>query len=245
MKKLLGFTLAEVLITLGVIGVVAAMTIPNLVSRIQERVWLSQFNKVTSSIQNAYKLIYDEYGPTSNWELNDVGYDMASIDKVVSLFSPYIPQMANEIQQKDYWAYVAHNLQGKKESYVHKNNFKGYYLMDGSVVFITIVSTAVAPESVANGPFVQMTIDINGLKTGPNVMGKDIFQIYLGRNKPILTGYPLWWVNRGHCSVKNPSGGWTSGGACASWVLKNRNMDYLHREITVEEWNQVNQWNDN
>ena len=105
MRKLLGFTLAEVLITLGVIGVVAAMTIPNLVSRIQERVWLSQFNKVTSSVQNAYKLIYDEYGPTSNWELNDVGYDMASIDKVVSLFSPYIPNHHSNSQHHRYYLY--------------------------------------------------------------------------------------------------------------------------------------------
>lgn len=35
MKK--GFTLAEVLITLGIIGVVAAMTIPTLVSKSQQR----------------------------------------------------------------------------------------------------------------------------------------------------------------------------------------------------------------
>lgn len=32
MKKKLAFTLAEVLITLGIIGVVAAMTIPNLIA---------------------------------------------------------------------------------------------------------------------------------------------------------------------------------------------------------------------
>ena len=35
--KLRGFTLAETLITLGIIGVVAAMTIPVLVSNYQER----------------------------------------------------------------------------------------------------------------------------------------------------------------------------------------------------------------
>ena len=38
----LGFTLAEVLITLGIIGVVVAMTLPTLIARHQEKV-LSQF----------------------------------------------------------------------------------------------------------------------------------------------------------------------------------------------------------
>ena len=245
MKKIFGFTLAEILITLGIIGVVAVLTIPTIITRIQERVWISQFNKVTASIQNAYKLIYEDYGPTSNWDLKDVYYDESSIDKVVSLFSMYIPQMSNKIQVRDISRYIPHNLQGSKESSVqYQKYFKGYYLMDGSVVFITIVSSAVDLGPAANGPFVQMTIDINGLKTGPNVIGKDIFLIYLGRNKPILTGYPLWWVNKGHCSVKNPSGGWTSGGACANWVLKMRNMDYLHRDLSAEEWSRVMQWND-
>lgn len=37
LKKVFGFTLAEVLITLGVIGVVAAMTIPTLMTNLQNR----------------------------------------------------------------------------------------------------------------------------------------------------------------------------------------------------------------
>lgn len=44
MKKT-GFTLAEVLITLGVIGVVAGMTIPVLMNYFQEQALLTQFNK--------------------------------------------------------------------------------------------------------------------------------------------------------------------------------------------------------
>ncbi len=37
MKKNLGFTLAEVLLTLGIIGVVAAMTIPMLITNYQKK----------------------------------------------------------------------------------------------------------------------------------------------------------------------------------------------------------------
>lgn len=48
------FTLAEVLITLGIIGVVAAMTIPVLMNYYQEQALLTQFNKAYSTISQAY-----------------------------------------------------------------------------------------------------------------------------------------------------------------------------------------------
>lgn len=50
-----GFTLAEVLITLGIIGVVAAMTLPMLVQNYQKNVLKSQFKKAYSVIQEAWK----------------------------------------------------------------------------------------------------------------------------------------------------------------------------------------------
>lgn len=42
MIKKLGFTLAEVLITLGIIGIVAILTVPNLIKDHQEQSWLTQ-----------------------------------------------------------------------------------------------------------------------------------------------------------------------------------------------------------
>lgn len=51
-----GFTLAEVLITLGVIGVVAAMTLPTLVGKYQEKVLVTQVKKTYSELQNALKM---------------------------------------------------------------------------------------------------------------------------------------------------------------------------------------------
>jgi len=48
-----GFTLAEVLITLGIIGVVAAMTIPTLMMNYQKQVWESKLKKAYSVATNA------------------------------------------------------------------------------------------------------------------------------------------------------------------------------------------------
>lgn len=53
MKKKLGFTLAEVLITLGIIGVVAAMTIPTLMTQTNGAEFRSGFKKALSSLNQA------------------------------------------------------------------------------------------------------------------------------------------------------------------------------------------------
>lgn len=45
-----GFTLAEVLITLGIIGVVVAMTMPVLLSKYREKVYLTQLKKMSAIV---------------------------------------------------------------------------------------------------------------------------------------------------------------------------------------------------
>ena len=54
------FTLAEVLITLGIIGVVAAMTIPTLMSKIQWLVLKQQFKESYSKMNHALQLVYEK-----------------------------------------------------------------------------------------------------------------------------------------------------------------------------------------
>ena len=51
-----GFTLAEVLITLGIIGVVAAMTIPTLIANTNGAKYRSQYKKTLSSLNQAVKM---------------------------------------------------------------------------------------------------------------------------------------------------------------------------------------------
>lgn len=54
-KVKFGFTLAEVLITLGIIGIVAAMTIPTLISKNQKRVIEAKLKEDYSIIQQVIK----------------------------------------------------------------------------------------------------------------------------------------------------------------------------------------------
>ena len=54
------FTLAEVLITLGIIGVIAAITIPTIVNHYKEKVTITKLKKLNSTFQNAVNLMRQE-----------------------------------------------------------------------------------------------------------------------------------------------------------------------------------------
>ena len=60
LKKKSAFTLAEVLITLGIIGVVAAFVLPAFVKSYQERQYAVMWKKKYSEIARIYNLVKDE-----------------------------------------------------------------------------------------------------------------------------------------------------------------------------------------
>ena len=53
-KARLGFTLAEVLVTLGIIGVVSAMTVPTLMQNHQRKTYVTHLHKVYNELQQAF-----------------------------------------------------------------------------------------------------------------------------------------------------------------------------------------------
>ena len=68
MKKNFGFTLAEVLITLTIIGVIAVLTIPNLMQKWQDQHTVSAVKEAYAILDNAFKMaIREEGAPVTDW----------------------------------------------------------------------------------------------------------------------------------------------------------------------------------
>ena len=65
--KKTGFTLAEVLITLSIIGVVAALTIPTLIQRTGDEEMVSKLGKAYSTLSQATESIMTEQGSVTSW----------------------------------------------------------------------------------------------------------------------------------------------------------------------------------
>ena len=62
MKKKNAFTLAEVLITLSIIGIVAALTLPTLIQKNQDKELISRTKKVYSELTNALLMAQQDLG---------------------------------------------------------------------------------------------------------------------------------------------------------------------------------------
>ena len=86
------FTLAEVLITLGIIGVVSAMTIPTLMANHRKKVVETKLEKIYSVMNQAINLTNAEYGDVTNWII-DCGSSSSptcSINEVENWFNSTI-----------------------------------------------------------------------------------------------------------------------------------------------------------
>lgn len=71
MRYKFGFTLAEVLITLGIIGIVAALTLPALIQKNHVTTVETRLKKFYSSINQAIQMAEVKYGDKQNWTPKD------------------------------------------------------------------------------------------------------------------------------------------------------------------------------
>ena len=163
-KAKFGFTLAEVLITLGIIGVVAALTIPGLINNYKAARLKSQFLKSYSTIQQVFKRMQDD----------EISVDPSSYSDGQSFYKEFVKylQGATLCKHGQSLCYYSYQSQGQ----VYKGiNFERLddgqiYLADGSLLMF---------ENQKNSSLVWVTVDLNGIKNPPNIEGYDTFTFQL------------------------------------------------------------------
>ena len=99
MKRLRGFTLAEVLITLAIIGVVAAISIPSVISNSQQQEFKTGLRKAVSVLNSAITMNMAIDGESPYDNANTFGYfakHMSIIKSTTNLKSIYYMNEGNE-----------------------------------------------------------------------------------------------------------------------------------------------------
>lgn len=198
-KRVFAFTLAETLIVMGVIGVVAALTLPNLNQSTNNKEKVTKVKKIYSNLDDAYGRAVAVYGPINEWKCTE-----GNAGKLADRFIEFMKL------SKDC---------GNSPSTCFKNGSNGndyryIVLADGSSLKFDL--------DCSSGSFnyAIFNVDINGSNKGNSEQGRDLFDFYINDysySTPVL-------VPEG---VDNTISCFSNHRLCTHWVIQNGNMDYL------------------
>ena len=227
MKK--AFTLAEVLITLGIIGVVAAMTLPTLIQQHQKQVYVNGLKKAISVSQNMLKQMQadEQAADIGNTSLftngihfyNDPGNEDAYGN--LSVFQQIIPkylkvvkicrsQDCNIVYKRAYFDLRTHKLTFTGSMFIDgmtgdSVRFTGFYLADGSILYMG-PHDILTQQSSTHEPGIAFFVDVNGEK-GPNTQCRDLFDFRIDSKGKL--GNPFYsWGFYDSCTLYLMSNGW-------------------------------------
>lgn len=218
--KKTAFTLAEVLITLGIIGVVAAMTMPSLIQNYQEKATVTKLKKCYSLVSQAYVSILNDEGGSDTLQAGD---DLEMMEK----FGKYLKYQKTCGRNKGCFPNVTYKSvtgNGYSKWEDDTTDRSRAILTDGTLIMFN--KSAMWGGNEGNYLYAQIYVDINGFK-GPNQLGRDFFYFYINPEKIVPAGAKaLEEKNEDQKFTKNCIQ--QNGYACAAWVIYNENMDYLH-----------------
>ena len=166
MRQLKAFTLAEVLITLAIIGVVAALTVPALMQSYKKKEYSTKLKKFYSVMQQAIELSTVQNGDVETWTQKEF-IDSTDLDENEK-------EEARLTNAKDGFEFVQkYILPYMKYVKIEENQpvtlpsgvllkLSKIYLNDGSSFYMK------------NGACIDIIYDVNGDK-GPNTIGYDMY----------------------------------------------------------------------
>ena len=181
-KSFIAFTLAEVLITLGIVGIVAVLTVPTLVKNYQRIVLESQFRKAVAVLNEAVKLwqlnednIWETYYDNTDKKgqalrTSFVKYLKGDIVEAPRELKPYYTSTKNSTQQMHYCpaSCCAHPLASNRMIETYDGIMYGVCARDNQLNFY---------------------FDINGYDKGPNKWGIDLFDLDYNKDNKLYNYY--------------------------------------------------------
>ena len=239
-RSFVAFTLAETLIVMGIIGIVSALTLPNLNSSTGEKEKVAKVKKIYQNLTDAFDRAQAVYGSYDTWFTQDTT-DEAMHKRFAERMTEFMkvskscgttPEncFANIIK-------ISGSSKDVSKGLISSPTFTGsynYILADGTSVsmgtmgFLSNSVNSFCDTSYfhGNNACAAIVVDIDGRK-GANEYGKDIFvfTIYDVGNQYVL--YPNFGDPNQQGDFDFTQGSGDIGFLGSLWIIKNDNMDYL------------------
>lgn len=212
MKRKKAFTMAEVLITLGILGIVIAMTLPTVINNARNKELETRFKQAYSQIYQAVLLTANE--DPQLWQTycggvtkhSEIFFEKFSEKfQTVNIYDPNIVKKRNLklLGYEQEYFYIPER--GKKNFNPGGYNAGAFVTKNGMIIF----------NSGCWWRALDFVVDTNGLK-GPNKFGYDVFYFQISKNDQLLPSSinssfsTEYSQNMGCCSFT----GETSGAYC-------------------------------
>ncbi len=225
------FTLAEVLITLAIVGVVAALTLPNLIANYQEKVTVNKLERMYSILSQANTManLHEDILPETtgnSWE--------DSSNAVFNRFKAHL-KIAKDCGFEDgcFPNVTYKKFNGSDALNFITNRIPRYMvrLNDGSAIAFVGYAYAMSPgyDQVAAEfrGFGGAYYDVNG-DGAPNQFGVDIFQFNFNKYGIVPYNELAKLENTDYLDDC-----YTNGYYCSTWVLQHKNLNYRRCDKTV------------
>ncbi len=190
-SKFLAFTLAEVLIVLGIIGIIAEMTIPTLMQGVKNREFISKMQKEYSVLSQAYSQLESDNGGNIVYALSDAN-SHAGLKNVFKTKLSYVKECDDNGYKtaSNYGVCFPKQVESKFLNgkfmpagwsfYFNTNVPAGLVLADGASLAFWLDSNTCQSSLIAghNDRCGYVIVDVNGLQK-PNTWGKDIYLFFI------------------------------------------------------------------
>lgn len=182
MKRLLdGFTLAEALITLAIIGVIASMTLPTLATNSLRQQAASGLSKAINTLESANALALQQGNVRNLIELG-AGTNFQYFDVALA---PYLQMTQTNIanQYRD----INNNAQiDLGEGATAFSTQDGITFIVNSANAISVFNLRRLPLLAFSGTYYSVFVDINGISKGPNIRGRDLYELIVDTKGVVL-----------------------------------------------------------
>lgn len=233
MAKLKGFTLAEVLVTLGIIGVVASITMPTLVQNYQKKAFATQLHKVYNELNQAGLSFLNSKNALRMSEAGFNGNEQSFLKSAFRVVNDCGDSTTNCL------APSYKSIDGKSIGHIGKKGTikscvsiaSGASICLGTAV---IGGLGIDGQGTMSLGAARVYVDTNGLK-GPNIYGRDFFDFVI--NQDGTAG-----MLNGHFGVGVDSDLTTLKNYCVKYIELNEGQDMNNNDGSCFNYLVKNNW---